>query len=560
VFRSHASSSAPISLPLVRWLALVALLIGEVGLLTLHFDTDSLLSQSEWWAELLKHAHWLPPLVVSVAAATLLLGGIALWEDVRRLSVPPWSLRSGGKWLLCHLAALAAFVGVVTVLLREETPAVLSKSVWMVLGIVLVPVVAGSWALIVLPAHLWLQVMRRNRLSFLSGAGVGALAFGAGLLSQNGWRPLAGATLVMVRTLLGLVYAEVTCLPEEQVIGASNFVVEIGPKCSGYEGIGLVSVFVLAYLWLFRGNLRFPQALLLWPAGVVLLWLSNAVRIAVLIALGAEGWPEVAQGGFHAQAGWLTFDAVALGLIFVSRRLGFFAAQPACPYHTPYLPLPSNSENSHREKAVYPTAANLMPFLALVATRMAITAFTAGFDLLYPLRVLATTFFLWIYRRAYTERQWSWSWRPFMLGAVVFVLWITLVPSSLDEGSPLGNGLAHLSPARAIVWLFFRIVGATITVPLAEELAFRGYLLRRLQSAAWRELPPEQSTWVSLLISSILFGVLHNHWLAGTLAGLAYAFAFRHRGRLLDAVLAHATTNALLSGYVLATGAWALWS
>jgi CAAX prenyl protease-like protein len=142
----------------------------------------------------------------------------------------------------------------------------------------------------------------------------------------------------------------------------------------------------------------------------------------------------------------------------------------------------------------------------------------------------------------------------------VFVLWIALVPSGIGEPSPLRDGLERLSPAWAALWLIFRIAGATLTVPLAEELAFRGYLLRRLQSADWHELSPGLFSWVSLLISSLLFGVMHGSWLAGTLAGLAYAVAVYRRGNLLDAVLAHATTNALLAGYVLATGAWALWS
>ena len=35
--------------------------------------------------------------------------------------------------------------------------------------------------------------------------------------------------------------------------------------------------------------------------------------------------------------------------------------------------------------------------------------------------------------------------------------------------------------------------------------------------------------------------------------------ALAWRGRLADAVVAHATTNALLSGYVIATGSWTQW-
>jgi hypothetical protein len=40
---------------------------------------------------------------------------------------------------------------------------------------------------------------------------------------------------------------------------------------------------------------------------------------------------------------------------------------------------------------------------------------------------------------------------------------------------------------------------------------------------------------------------------------MLYALALSRRGRLSDAVLAHATTNALLAAYVLTTGAWSLW-
>ena len=95
---------------------------------------------------------------------------------------------------------------------------------------------------------------------------------------------------------------------------------------------------------------------------------------------------------------------------------------------------------------------------------------------------------------------------------------------------------------------------------MEDQNSFASPYAARLQSADWHELPPGLFSWVSLLISSLLFGVMHGSWLAGTLAGLAYAVAVYRRGNLLDAVLAHATTNALLAGYVLATRAWALWS
>jgi CAAX prenyl protease-like protein len=102
------------------------------------------------------------------------------------------------------------------------------------------------------------------------------------------------------------------------------------------------------------------------------------------------------------------------------------------------------------------------------------------------------------------------------------------------------------------------MVGSVVTVPLAEELAFRGYLTRRLIAADFEDVPLGRFTWLSLLVSLALFGALHGRWLAGTLAGMLYAIALYRRGELADAVVAHATTNGLLTAYVLATGSWVL--
>ena len=95
---------------------------------------------------------------------------------------------------------------------------------------------------------------------------------------------------------------------------------------------------------------------------------------------------------------------------------------------------------------------------------------------------------------------------------------------------------------------------------MAEELAFRGFLVRRLISTDFTEVAPGQFTWASFAISSILFGALHGRWLAGTLAGLLYALALYRRRELSDSVVAHATTNTLIAIYVLATGSWSMWS
>jgi CAAX prenyl protease-like protein len=97
-------------------------------------------------------------------------------------------------------------------------------------------------------------------------------------------------------------------------------------------------------------------------------------------------------------------------------------------------------------------------------------------------------------------------------------------------------------------------------VPLAEELAFRGYLTRRLISADFQAVPDGRFTWPSFLISSLLFGALHQRRLAGTIAGMAYALAYYRRGKLIDAVAAHSVTNLCITVSVIATREWSRWS
>jgi len=55
--------------------------------------------------------------------------------------------------------------------------------------------------------------------------------------------------------------------------------------------------------------------------------------------------------------------------------------------------------------------------------------------------------------------------------------------------------------------------------------------------------------------------MLHgDRWLAGSIAGMFYAAVTLRSGRIGDAVVAHATTNALLAAWVIISGSWDLWS
>jgi len=309
-----------------------------------------------------------------------------------------------------------------------------------------------------------------------------------------------------------------------------------------------VLAFGLLWLWFFRSDYKFPQALFIIPVGVGLIFLLNAVRIALLILIGNAGASAVAVGGFHSQAGWIAFNGVALALASVTRRMPWLcsACSPAAADELP-------DEN--------PLAPFLVPFLAILAAAMVTRAASGTFEWMYPVRFIAAAGTLLFFRHRYVGVNWKFSWAAPLVGVLVFILWIGLdriAGTQAESGMP--GELAAWPAAARIGWLSFRILAAVITVPIAEELAFRGFLLRRLISADFESISLQRWSFLAVAGSSVAFGLLHgDRWIAGTIAGLFYAAAQKWRGSIGDAVVAHGVTNALLAVWVLWSGHWSLW-
>lgn len=529
-------------LPL-RWAALVLILAAELLGLSFRFDTASLSGDDSWWTQL---AGNIPQLL---RAGLAFIGALVLqlaprWREnigtIRQVAADyPWL-----RYLALHLAVFVAFFWATLALFgsaeREHHLAGLAVAAWFCLGVTSCLLWLGTVA----PPRYWRDLARRERGPLVIAALAGTLAWLLGLAAQQFWKPLAEGTFWLAYELLSLHYPLVVFELSSFSLGTVDFSVRINQQCSGYEGIGLITVFLALYLWLFRSEVRFPHALLLFPIGGLAIWLANGLRIALLIALGSSYSPAVALGGFHSQAGWISFILIALALIFAMRRLRLFAKTEALTAAT--LP------------AIVP--ALLVPFLALMAAIMLTSAFSAGFDRFYGLRVVATGIALWQFRRIYLRWDWRPSWQAVAVGALVFGLWLALEPSNNGAHSTLGQTMATLSTGEKSLWLVLRVVGSVLLVPLVEELAFRGYLLRRLAGQEGDDLAPGRFAWWPFLASSLAFGLLHSRPMAGVLAGMAYALIYYHRGRLADAVAAHATSNGLIALMVLIGGRWELWS
>ncbi|MGC1720838.1 MAG: exosortase E/protease, VPEID-CTERM system [Isosphaeraceae bacterium] len=526
----------------VRWAGLLALLVLEVVALTIRFDTKTLEGGPLWlegFFGLLRVGFD----VVAVGAAVVLL---VQWPQLQgaseclpdRLQNHPWS-----RYLFVHLAGLAGLVLLSGPLMegrpRSAVSVVALTICWAGLGLLSLL----AWLNCFLPHRQWLPLLRRWPWILPAGTAAGLGMLGAGRLAQLLWKPLGVSTLWLVRFILKLFSEDVVFQPAEGIIGTRAFDVEIGPACSGYEGMGLMLVLMGAFLLISRRTLRLPRALWLLPLGCLLAYLANAGRIAALILLGTHVSEEIALGGFHSRAGVLLFLAVGFGLIGLSLRSSWFSAA-----------------DRQGEADIDSTAseAYLCPFMALVGITLVTGAFSSGYDPLYPLGLIVTCGLLWRYRKYYDDLCWTFAPRAVAIGVMVFALWTALEPWKSGHTPPTAP--VPLAGAAAVAWVIARALGSVLVTPLVEELAFRGYLIRRLMAADFKSVPQGTFAWPSFLVSSSLFGILHDRWIAGIIAGMFYALALYGRRKLSDAVLAHATTNALIAAHVLASGKWSLWS
>jgi exosortase E/protease (VPEID-CTERM system) len=363
--------------------------------------------------------------------------------------------------------------------------------------------------------------------------------------SQSLWRPAAGLTFWLTSGLLHPFLPSLTVDAATLTLGTSRFAVTIADVCSGLEGVGLMLVFTASWLWFFRREYYFPRALLIVPIAAILIFLLNTVRIAALLLIGDAGFPRIAVVGFHSQAGWIAFNLAAFIVALTAKRSAWLNR--------------TVTENRGAVPAHNPTAAYLMPLLAILALGMLAHALSAGFEFLYPLRLLGAAAVLWIYRAQYRSLAWGCSWRGAAVGFALFVVWAGL-GHYLAVAQPMPDALAAVAAPVRNGWIALRVLAAILTVPIAEELAYRGFLMRRFASAEFESLPFNAVRWPALLISSAIFGITHGAlWLPGTLAGLAFGLVAIRTNKIGEAVLAHAIANACIAADVLFFDQWQLW-
>ena len=195
----------------------------------------------------------------------------------------------------------------------------------------------------------------------------------------------------------------------------------------------------------------------------------------------------------------------------------------------------------------------------------------------YALKSGVIGWMLWSLKGCLEEMRWTLSWEAVAVGVGVCVMWVgmdTWYPKQSELFKTLGlsgsgpvkpvlpwNPHAQFGDGTALAWAFIgiRILGSSLVVPPLEEVFFRSFIYRFVANSDFKKIALGQFLWMPFVMTAVIFGLEHEQWLAGILCGFAYQGLVIWKGRLGDAITAHAITNFLLGLYVVFRGAWQFW-
>ncbi len=316
---------------------------------------------------------------LAARALAVLAVGLILWRArpaaFAALAARAAAHPSPAPWAALHAAGLALIV----------LPLVLAGGGDLTgrFGLAAVPLAAGAVAAAagglfwLAPPAAWAALWRNARGLLAPALAVAVLIPDLAELAQPLWdlRGLSRATFAAVAGLLAAAGAAPYADPDGLILGVGDFAVVIARSCSGVEGFALVTAFVGLSALLFRESLRVGRFLaVVLPLGLVLSWLLNVVRIALLILIGAHVSPDLAVNGFHSHAGWLFFVLLALTILAVAQSV-------------PWFRRPGGGEAASAAPALSrdPVAAMILPFVAFMLAQVAVRALYADPALGWPL-------------------------------------------------------------------------------------------------------------------------------------------------------------------------------
>lgn len=179
--------------------------------------------------------------------------------------------------------------------------------------------------------------------------------------------------------------------------------------------------------------------------------------------------------------------------------------------------------------------------------------------------VVPITFFRYYFRkhgisvRVVVFKKGSGSWLPSLVGIMVLsiafslsVFWLQLYALMPISPGLVDFFLEPITMPQGPIYLAITIISIALIGPIAEEFIFRGMLLHRMMK--------KTSMWGGILISSILFGILHADIIGATIFGIVTSLLYLKTGNLLIPILLHIFNNSIAVILTFVAPSWPGWA
>jgi CAAX prenyl protease-like protein len=213
----------------------------------------------------------------------------------------------------------------------------------------------------------------------------------------------------------------------------------------------------------------------------------------------------------------------------------------------------------------WPAIGYVLPFVAFIGI-LAIDPLVA---VPQPVRFFAVLTLLAVFSRGLLRTRPSRPGLSVLLGIAVFFVWVgpdILFPgyrnSFLFSNSLMGHptGVTSQVEKHSLLFMVFRVLGSVGTIPIIEELFWRGWMMRWIIDRNFTRISIGTYHPEAFWIVAALFASEHgSYWDVGLLAGAIYNWWAVRTGNLTDCVLAHAVTNGCLAIYVIGWDKWQYW-
>lgn len=192
----------------------------------------------------------------------------------------------------------------------------------------------------------------------------------------------------------------------------------------------------------------------------------------------------------------------------------------------------------------------IIPFLAYLAVIPIISLFFDS-QIAYTMHVIVAIVLLAIFWKHY-KLKFKWDSIAVITGIIIAFIWLVIE-----------NIYPHLfaieyNPTN-LFSLISKLLGFILIAPFIEELFTRSFLMRILINKNWRKVPIGKYTLPSFIITVLFFGLSHNRWLQGIIAGILLNLLLYKQKRIESCIIAHLTANIILAIYIIYTNSWFLW-